>query len=251
MRLLTLKNGRRSEMSRRTITIVWVMGLFLLMLVNVMPASAYVTPQIGGGKVGMMDAPMIMPEITVVGTNVVVKDMMGMDWMTLMGNNRPVMRHLTGTDTLDPSKPWYTPLNGMDWNWQYGWSNAMFTQSSIPADCNIFIQVLNQSPGLSTYDRTTNSYAPIFGTNMSSDTWMWNDDISMSHNAYVVTPAYGEWSATYKIYLGNSITKAPIAGWGFDTVTLTWTSIPEPATLGLLGTGAVCLLHRKGRRRDI
>ena len=46
-----------------------------------------------------MDAPMIMPEITFDGTNVVVLNMMGNHWTALTGTNRPCARWRLGGDS--------------------------------------------------------------------------------------------------------------------------------------------------------
>jgi hypothetical protein len=230
-------------MSKRGLNVVYEFVSIVFVLVNAGPAAAYVVPQIGGGQVGSVS--MIMPEITFDGTNVVVLDTFGNPWTTLTGADRPVLRSLTGTDQLDPANvPVYNALNGTAWNWQYGWANDLLNKSLIPAGDKIWIQLITQSDGLNTYARS--SYAPIWGTGGTSNIWKWNEMMGMSHNAYTVTPGYGEWSATYNVYLGDMTSGAAISGYGSDTVTLTWTSIPEPATLALMGTGLFYLL---GSRR--
>ena len=236
-------------MGKRGLTAVYGFVSIVLVLVSVQSVSvAYVTPQIGGGQVGKTVAPMIMPEITFNGTNVVVLDANGNPWTTLTGADRPVLRPLTGTDAFDPAKMWYSSLNGKAYNWQYGWSNGLLNQSLIPAGDKIWIELISQSDGLNAYDRN-NNYAPIFGSGGTSNIWKWNETMGMSHNAYTVTPGYGDLSATYKVYLGDATTGAAIAGYGYDTVMLTWTSIPEPATLTLMGTGLFYLLGSRRKHR--
>jgi hypothetical protein len=208
------------------------------------PASAYVTPKIGGAQVSGMNL-MIMPEITIVGTNVVVEGMMG-PWMTLMGDSRPVLRPLDNGQTFDPAAVYYNALNGKAYNYQYGWAPADGLGSLIPTGNKIWIEVLSQTAGLKTYDRNNNS-VPIFGTDGAPNIWKFNEMMSMSHNYYTVTPGIGEWSATYKVYIGDATTGAALAGYVSQTVDLTWTSIPEPATLAILGTGFVCLLRKKAK----
>jgi hypothetical protein len=234
-------------MSKRELIVFYGFVSIVLMLVNVNLATAYVTPQIGGGTVDQNFAPMIMPIIDFSNSNIQVLDMMGNHWTTRTWANSPVMRPLTG-NTLDPSKTYYNALNGMAWNWQYGWDSSGFNPSLVPAGDKIFIEMLSQSPGLSTYDKM-HSYAPIFGTGTSSNIWMWDPTMGMAHNAYTVTPGYGNWSATYKVYIGDATTKAAIAGYGSDTVTLTWTSIPEPATMALMGAGIVYVLGSRRKHK--
>lgn len=235
-------------MDTRRVRVRYVFIAIAITAVNILPAyAAYVTPRIGGDQRKHDVAPMIMPEITFDGTNIAVLDEMGNPWVTLTGQARPILWPLEGTDEFEPGKPWYNALNGKAYNWQYGWSNAALDQGLIPAGSKIWLEVLSQSDGLKTYDRN-NYYVPIFGTDGASNKWRWYESMSMSHNAYTVAPSIGEWFATYKVYIGDATTGAALAGYGSDTVTLTWTSIPEPTTIAILGIGAVCLLHKKYRR---
>ena len=218
----------------------------VIFVLNLPLASGYVNPFRGGAQRPNAEAPMIMPMITFDGNNItVMKDMMN-EWQTLTGSARPVMWPLQGTDEFDQAAVWYNALNDKAYNWQYGWSVASMT---LPANGWIWIELVSQSEGLMTYDRYQNKYTPIFGTNGSSNRWQWNANQNMAHNAYTVSPAYGQWSATYNVYIGDVTTRAAMTGFGSDTVTLTWTSVPEPATMTILGIGAAYLLHRNRKCR--
>ena len=216
--------------------------------ISLSPAdAAIVTPKIGGAQRTHIIAPMIMPEITFDGTNIAVLTEAGTPWTTLTGAARPVLTPLAQTDAFDPAAVWYSALNAKAYNWQYGWANKYINLSLIPANTKIWIEVLNQSQGLKTYDRTANSYAPIFGTNGSPNIWKWDETLSMSHNAYTLTPGIAQLSATYNVYIGDAATGAAIAGYGSQMVTFNWTSVPEPTTLAIFGTGFIYLLRKKAK----
>jgi len=218
----------------------------VIFVLNLRLASGYVAPVRGGAQRPNTDAPMIMPRITFDGTDINVITATGSDWQELTGTARPVMWPLQGTDEFDPAANWYDELTGKAYNWQYGWTVASMT---LPDGGWIWIELVSQTDGLMTYDRYQNSYTSIFGTDDSSNRWKWNPNQNMAHNAYAVTPVYGQWKAEYLVYIGDATTGAPLDDYGSDTVILSWTSVPEPTTMTILGIGAACLLHRNKKCR--
>ncbi len=234
-------------MSKRELIAACGFVSIVLVLVNVMPATAYVTPKIGGAQLTHLDAPMIMPEISLSGNNVVVMKM-DMPWMTLTGTNRPVLRPLTGTDAFDPAAASYSALNGKAYNFQYGWApDADLAAALVTAGGKIWIELTGQSPGLKTYDRD-NSALPIFGTNGADNKIKFNEAVSMDHNYYAVTPGYADWYAIYNVYVGDTSTGAPISGYNGATVRFDWVSIPEPSTMTLMGMGIVYLFGSRRKK---
>ena len=152
--------------------------------------------------------------------------------------------------SFDPTQPW-SVLNGKVFSRQLGWDNSRGILNNIRndpdfgADANLWIEVVDQSPGLETYlaiglygvngndtqtvDPAVNGYTPIFGTAGSSPRWSW--DGSMVHNAYAVplnllTSPNQPFYATYKLYIGDS-TGNIIPGSPEITTTWHWTG---PAT---------------------
>lgn len=237
-----------------TVTFLALIAAAVILETTAPVFGAVITPRIGGADRRHDVAPMIMPVITFDGMNIAVQKEAGGLWETLAWENAPVMWPLQGDDTLAPGV-WYNALNGMAWNWQYGWENPG-NNAPLPTGGKFWIEVRSQSEGLNTYERSTTAYTAIFGTIGTDGTptslrWMWPE--TMAHNAYTVTPQYGQWEAIYRVYIGyenNDVNGAylrgdPMPGFGYQDVTLRWTSVPEPATLALLLTGLVCACRQK------
>lgn len=199
------------------------------------PAMAYVTPKMGGGQ---QNASMVMPNVQFDGTNLSITGLLDMMGMPI--SDVPVMRPLTAPDAFDPTKLYYSALNGKAYNSQYGWNMDATHSASLPSGADIWIEELDASPGLKTYE--ANTYTPIFGTDSSSTKYQWGG--IMLHNSYVVEPQIANWSAHYKLYLGDSSGDA-IAGYGAAEITLNWASVPEPSAMGLLGLGGLMLMRRR------
>jgi len=161
---------------------------------------------------------------------------------------------------FDPNQPWEV-LNGTGFSRILGWydPNATKTdgtalkdkiQAAYGTGAGIWIEVLNQSEGLKTYqavgkfgvnsdnsqtvDPNAHAYAGIFGTDGSSTKWKW--DYGMDHNVYVMPwntlVAGQQYSATYNVYVGDSQGNKIGAS---TTETWTWqapTAIPSLIDLG-------------------
>lgn len=117
-------------------------------------------------------------------------------------------------------------LNDSAYNAQFGWLAGGFI--SLPPDGSIWIETLDATPGLETYDAF--SFAPILGTDGSSDRWQWSG--VMTHNWYAVRD-YGFYEATYSVYIGDAVGQ-PMSGFAADSITLSWLYAPDLNT-GQLG----------------
>lgn len=202
-----------------------------------------VSPQIGGGEVGMMGAPMKHADITLVGTDLHVHldDTVATPWL----------RPLTPPNTfIDPGNPHpWDMLEGKAYNFQYAWNPGGFI--TLPSGSGIWIERLSSTPGLEVYLRTPMYDSGIHGPNWPSilqndgDRWQWSG--AMQHNAYaVLEPVLSSYSASYRVYLGDELTGEPLDGYGSADVTWTWnaTPVPEPAWLAGL-VGCLALMRRK------
>jgi len=195
--------------------------------------AAYVTPKRGGGQVDNTVAPMIHAFIDFAYNQLSVE--------LESGKNTPILTPLPSGSSFDPNTVYYTSLNEKAYNWQYAWvSEAPLT---LPANTAVWIeQTAKSSPYLNVYDRN-NNYTPIFGTKGSSTIWKWSG--GMVHNAYTVTPSLSTYWATYRLYIGDANTGTELPEYGDATLTLNWQSVPEPATLGFLGLGALSYARKR------
>lgn len=185
-------------------------SLLAVVLVSV-PASAgagYVTPQLGGGSPGVI-ASMKHADITFANNALSVHVDPSVP--------APRLRPLVEGDAFDPSAPW-APLNDKGYNAQYGWNAGGFIQ--LPAGSAIWIEELDSTPGLEVYQAPidANGYAPLFGTGGTSPRWKWSG--RMSHNYYATTGfAEQPHEATYRVYLGDLASGAPLPGYVAAEVT--------------------------------
>ena len=114
---------------------------------------------------------------------------------------------------------------------RFGWlANGFF---NLPAGSGVFVENLGSSEGLRCYDAF--SYAPILGTDGSDLVWQWSG--AMTHNWYSVDGP-GEYSATYRVYVGDGSTGEPLAGWEAAELTLEW-MVPVDCVADVNGDGVL------------
>ncbi|MCA9256493.1 MAG: dockerin type I repeat-containing protein, partial [Phycisphaerales bacterium] len=105
-------------------------------------------------------------------------------------------------------------LDGLAYNGEYGWLANGFI--SLPSDLDIWIELLEQTEGLATYE--ANTFAPIFTTDGSDARWRWSG--AMTHNWYTAREP-GAFEATYRVYVGDA-NGDPVEGYTSAIVTLDW-----------------------------
>ncbi len=106
-------------------------------------------------------------------------------------------------------------LEGKAYNGQFGWIAG--PSLALPAGATIWIELVDQTPGLETYEAS--SFEPLFGTSGSPLRWAW--DGSMKHNWYAAESC-GSYEASYVVYVGDALTGEPLAAFEPAQITLRW-----------------------------
>lgn len=135
-------------------------------------------------------------------------------------------------------------LDGKWYNDQYGFlANGTF---SPPTGAAFYIELTSPVAGLEAYAggmrpmRPQHTYAPIFGTDGSPMFTQWNG--MMTHH-WFATATPGPYEATFRVYIGDAQTGAPLSGFGSDTMTFSW--IPAPSSTAVLGLAGIAATRRR------
>ena len=142
-------------------------------------------------------------------------------------------------------------LDGRFYSARYGWLQNGFIdldQDNDGADeLSIWVKRVDATAGLDTYEggmrgmRNMHSYAPLFATDGSDDSWRW--PVSMVHNWYAAD-APGAYEATYEVYIGDAA-GVPLPGFASDQVTVTFNAIPAPGAAAALGVVGIAAIRRR------
>lgn len=179
--------------------------------------GAFVTPQIGGGQVGLGGSiDMIHISVKLSSNTVVVTPESGTS----------LLRPLEEPDEFDSEQSWGV-LGTKAYNFQYGWLADNSGGDFPPIGAWFWIEQISATPGLEVYQRppASPSYDPIFGTAGASTRWYWSG--VMSHNVYAVQdPSLSLYEADYRVYIGNEVTGEPLPGYTAADVTLRFNATP-------------------------
>jgi hypothetical protein len=140
-------------------------------------------------------------------------------------------------DQFDNTHPWFSDLDpsadAKAFNRQYGFV-LDGDSDPLPTGYGIWIRQLTATLGLEVFRYRTSplTWEPIFGTDGSSDTFMWN--LGMFHPAYTAPAGSGTYLATYEAFVVDDLLQPTGVS---ETFTLEWQVIPEPTTTGLIGLG--------------
>jgi hypothetical protein len=146
-------------------------------------------------------------------------------------------------------------LNHTSYNAQFGWLANGFI--SLPPSSGVFVRTVSSSVHLRVYGQ--DSFAPILGTDGSSDVWQW--DGRMTHNWYS-SDVVGPHRAVYEVFVGDALGN-PLDGWVSGLVEINFEPyrdlpgsvrvldgasfglVPAPGALGVLGIGALIGVRRR------
>ena len=225
-------------------------ALMMASLLATVASAAAVLPSLGGDQ----ESPMTGAAMKHIGINFDGSAI----HLHLDPSGSPLLRELSAPNTFNPAEAWAVLIDKAH-NFQYGWVPE--GTWAPPAGLGVWIEQTSISPGMEVYEggRFMNemmirqmTFDPIFGTDASDTKWQWSG--VMTHNAYaVLDPTEASYEASYRVFLGDAVTGVePLNGsvplYGSDTVTLTFTAIPEPQTL-LLAAMALASAMTAPRQR--
>jgi len=137
-------------------------------------------------------------------------------------------------------------LDGKFLSSQYGFLADGFI--TLPQDAAIWIEMTSASAGIEAYEggmrmmSQNHTYAPMFGTAGSDAAWKWGGTM---HHPWFAAANEGSYSMVLNLYIGDETSGAPLTGYGSESVTLSWQTIPAPSSAALLGLGGLLAVRRR------
>ena len=134
-------------------------------------------------------------------------------------------------DSFDPADPWYDSLDpsrqGASFSRRYGF--VMDVNSDLlPLDRQMWIRLLSSPPELKAYRNANNppkSWDPIFGTDGTPAELYWNG--MMFHPAFSAPPGTNNLSATFEVYLVDTVTGQEVPNSGSGPLVFDWTNVSD------------------------
>jgi hypothetical protein len=133
-------------------------------------------------------------------------------------------------DSFHPGDPWFDSLDpsrqGLAFNLQYGFAMDPDTDM-LPDGQQLWIRDITNSPNLGIYNYSTTPklWAPIFGTNGSTNATYWSGMMWML--AATAPPGTNNFSATFEVYVVDTTTGKEVPGSSSGPFILNWTDVPD------------------------
>ena len=133
-------------------------------------------------------------------------------------------------DSFDPADPWFTSLDpsrqGASFSRRYGF--MMDTVDPLPANTQMWIRKLAGPAELKFYrysESGPRALTPVFGTDGTTNALYWSG--MMFHPVVAVPPGTNSYTATFEIYLVNTLTGQDVADSSSGTLTFEWTNADD------------------------
>lgn len=138
-------------------------------------------------------------------------------------------------------------LNGRGYNDQLGWRiDGIWTP---PTNTALWIKRLSADPGLDVYEGgmrmmwANHTFAPLFTAD--GDAWKFNNNQMGMHHHWMTAETFGDYTATYRVYIGDEVTGDELSQYGADDVSITFRYVPEPTSLVLVSLSLLMLRSRR------
>lgn len=134
-------------------------------------------------------------------------------------------------DNFNPADPWYDSVDpsrqGASFSRRYGFMMDAMTDP-LPANTQMWIRKVSGSPELKAYrykDTAPKAWQPIFGTDGVTNALYWNG--MMFHPAFTAPPGTNNLSATFELYLLDTISGLEVPGSSSGLLVFDWTNLSD------------------------
>jgi len=156
--------------------------------------------------------------------------------MVMMPTNIPQLTPLLVShpaDQFDPASPWFQALDpsreGRSFSKRYGFMFDSMNTDPLPDNTEMWIRKLSSSPGLDVYRDGTSPapgvWEPIHGTEGSPVARWWSG--TMFHPAFTAAPGTNTYTATFEVYLVDTLTMEEVPGSAAMPMVFQFTNMPD------------------------
>lgn len=134
-------------------------------------------------------------------------------------------------DSFDPADPWFDALDpsrqGASFSRRYGFVMDAMTDP-LPAGTQMWIRKISGPADLKIYRYASSvpkAFTPIFGTDGVTNAMYWNG--MMFHPAVAAPPGTNGYTATFEVFLLDTVTGLEVANSSSGPLVFDWTNVPD------------------------